>query len=53
MTTALAGWWRRRVQRPTSDVAGGQGVVATELLWSNLPLPHPGRLLEPEVVGCL
>jgi hypothetical protein len=54
MTTAHAGWWRRerRVQRPTSNVAGGRGAVATEVLWSNRPLPRQDRLLEPEAVGC-
>ena len=53
MTTAHAGWWRleRTVQRPTSNVARGQGVVATEVLWSNRPLAHRARLLEPEAVG--
>ena len=55
MTTAHAGWWRRErtVQWPTSNASGGRGAVATEILWSNQPLPHPGRLLEPGVVGCL
>ena len=54
MTTAHAGWWRleRRVQRPTSNVSGGRGAVATEVLWSNRPLAHQARLLEPEAVGC-
>jgi hypothetical protein len=54
MTTALAGWWRRecRVQRPSSNVSGGYGVVATEVLWSTRPLPDQACLLEPEVVGC-
>jgi hypothetical protein len=53
MTTALAGWWRleRRVQRPTSNVARGHGVVATEVLWSNRPLALQARLREPEAVG--
>ena len=53
MTTAHAGWWRRErtVQRPTSNVARGHGVVATEDLWSNRPLAHQGRLLEPGAVG--
>jgi hypothetical protein len=53
MTTAHVGWWRleRRVQRPTSNVARGQGAVATEVLWSTRPLPHQARLLEPEAVG--
>jgi hypothetical protein len=54
MTTAHAGGWRRErtVQRPTSNVSGGRGAVATEVLWSNRPLPHHARLLEPEAVGC-
>ena len=54
MTTAPAGWWRleRTVQRPTSNVSGGRGAVATEVLWSNRPLAHQARLLEPEAVGC-
>ena len=52
MTTAHADWWRREhtVQRPTPDGSGGRGVVATEVLWSNRPLPRQARLLEP-VVG--
>jgi hypothetical protein len=55
MTTANAGWWwrERRVQRPTSNVSGGRGAVATEVLWSTRPLAHQARLLEPEAVGCL
>jgi hypothetical protein len=54
MTTAHAGWCRleRKVQRPTSNVSGGRGAVATEDLWFNPPLPHQARLLEPEAVGC-
>jgi DNA adenine methylase len=34
------GWWRleRSVQRPTSNVSGGRGAVAVEVLWSNRPL---------------
>ena len=53
MTTAHAGWWRREhtAQQPTSNVPGGRGAVATEALWSNRPLPHQARLLEPEAVG--
>jgi DNA adenine methylase len=49
-----AGWWRleRTVQRPTSNVSGGRGAVATEVLWSNRLLAHQVRLLEPEAVGC-
>ena len=52
MTTAHAGWWRRerRVQRPTSNAWGGRGAAATEVLWSNRPLAHQARLLEPEAV---
>ena len=48
------GWWRleRTVRRPTSNVSGGRGAVATEVLWSNRPLAHQARLLEPEAVGC-
>ena len=47
-----AGWWRleRRVQRPTSNVSGGRGDGATEVRWSNRPLAHQARLLEPEAV---
>jgi hypothetical protein len=54
MTTTHAGRWRRerKVQRPTSDPSGGRGAVATEVLWSNRPLAHQARLLEPEAVGC-
>jgi hypothetical protein len=53
MTTAHAGWWRRErwVQRPTSNVARGQGAVAAEVLWSNRPFAYRARLLEPEAVG--
>ena len=53
MTTAHAGWWRRErtVQRPTSNISGGRGVVATEVLWSNRPLALQARLREPEAVG--
>jgi DNA adenine methylase len=48
-----AGWWRveRTVQRPTSNVSGGRGAVATEVIWSNRPLVHQPRLLEPEAVA--
>ena len=55
MTTAHAGWWRRErtPQRPTSNGSGGRGAGATEVLWSNRPLPRQARLLEPEAVGCL
>ena len=54
MTTAHAGWWRRerRVQRPTSNGSGGRGSVATEVRWSNQPLAHQARLLEPKAEGC-
>jgi hypothetical protein len=54
MTTAHAGWWRleRTVQRPTSNVSGSRGAVATEVLWSNRPLAHQARLLDAEAVGC-
>jgi hypothetical protein len=53
MTTAHAGWWRLepREQRPTSNVSGRRGAVATEVLWSNRPLAHQARLLEPGAVG--
>jgi hypothetical protein len=46
------GWWRleRTVQRPTSNVSGGRGAVATEVVWSNRPLAHQGRLGESEAV---
>jgi DNA adenine methylase len=49
-----AGWWRleHTVQRLTSNVSGGRGAVATEVLWSNRPLAHQARLLEPEAVCC-
>ena len=54
MTTAHAGWWRRepRVLRPTSNGSAGGGAVATEVDWSNRPLAHQVRRLEPEAVGC-
>jgi hypothetical protein len=54
MTTAHAGLWQRerRVPRPTSNVSGGRGAVATEVLWSNRPLAHQARLLEPAAVCC-
>jgi DNA adenine methylase len=47
-----AGWWRleRTMQRPTSNVSGGRGAVATEVIWSNRPLAHQARLLDPEGV---
>jgi hypothetical protein len=52
MTTAHAGWWRRerRAQRPTPNVSGGYGAVATEVLWSNCPLAHQTRLLDSKAV---
>jgi hypothetical protein len=54
MTTAYAGWRReRRVQRPTSNVSGGCGAVATEVLWSNRPLVRQVSLGEPEAVASL
>jgi hypothetical protein len=55
MTTAHAGWWRleRTMQRPTSNVSGGRGAVATEVLWFNRPRPRQARLLEPEALVCL
>jgi hypothetical protein len=54
MTPVHVGWWRRerRVQWPTSNVSGGRGAVATEVLWSNRPLAHQARLLKPEAVYC-
>jgi hypothetical protein len=54
MTTAHAGWWRRKrtAQRPTADGSGGSGAVAIEVFWSNRPILHQARLLEPEAVGC-
>jgi hypothetical protein len=53
MTTAHGGWWRRErtVQRPTLNVSDGPGALTTEVRWSNHPLTHRARLLEPEVVG--
>jgi DNA adenine methylase len=47
-----AGWWRleRTVQRPTSNISGGRGAVATEVLF-NRPLVRQGRLGEPEAVA--
>ena len=53
MTTAHASWCpERRVQRPTLNVSGVRGAVATEALWSNRPLAHQARLLKPEAVYC-
>jgi hypothetical protein len=53
MTTAHAGSWRRErtVQQPTSNVEGGRGAVAAEVLWSTQPFAHRARLFEPEAVG--
>jgi hypothetical protein len=55
MTTAHAGWWwwrlERTVRRSTSNVSGGHGAVATEVLWSNRPLVLQAHRLEPEAVG--
>jgi hypothetical protein len=53
MTTAHAGWWRpeHTAPRPTPNASGGRGAVATEVRWSNRPLAHQARLLEPEAVG--
>jgi hypothetical protein len=45
--------WRRlerAVQRPTSNVLGRRGAVATEVIWSNRPLPYQARLLDPEAM---
>jgi hypothetical protein len=55
MTTAHAGWWRRerRMQWPTSNGSWGRGAVASEVLWSNRPLPRQACLLEPEAVDRL
>jgi hypothetical protein len=55
MTTAPVGWWRleRTVQRPTLNVSGGRGAVATEVLWLNRPLVHRVCLFEPEAVCSL
>jgi hypothetical protein len=52
MTTVHVGWWRRErtVQRPTSNVSGGRSAAATEVLWSNRPLAHQARLLDPKAV---
>jgi DNA adenine methylase len=47
-----AGWWRleRTVPRPTWNVSGGRGAIATEVIWSNRPLAHQARLLDPEAM---
>jgi hypothetical protein len=51
MTTAHAGWRReRRVAWPTANGPGGRDAVATEVRWSNRPLPRQACLLEPEAV---
>jgi len=54
MTTAHAGWWRLdyAVQRPPSNGSDGDGTVATEVRWSNRPLPRQAPLLEPAAVSC-
>jgi DNA adenine methylase len=46
------GWWRleRTVHRPTSNVSGGRGAVAIEVIWSNRPLARQAHLGEPEAV---
>ncbi len=41
----------RTVHRPTCNVSGGRGAVATEVLWTNRPLARQGRLGKPEVVA--
>jgi DNA adenine methylase len=43
------GWWRmeRSVHRPTSNVSGGRGAVAVEVLWSNRPLAAQLQLAAP------
>ena len=52
MTTAHAGWrLERKVQRSISKVSSGRSAAATEVLWSNRPLPRQGCLLELEAVG--
>jgi hypothetical protein len=52
VTTAHAGWWRRerRAQGLASNVSGGYGAVATEVLWSNCPLAHQARPLDSKAV---
>ena len=54
MTIAHAGWRRPEyaVKWPTSNGWGSRGAVLTEVLWSNWPLAHQARLLEPAAVGC-
>jgi hypothetical protein len=49
-----ADWWRleRTMQRPTSNISGGRGALASEVIWSNRPLPAQARLLDPETVSC-
>ena len=39
-----------RTVRPTSNVSGGRGAVATEVIWSKRPLAHQARLLDPEAM---
>jgi DNA adenine methylase len=48
-----AGWWRleRTVLRPTSNIAGGRGTAAVEVIWSNRPLPRQACLLDQEVIA--
>jgi DNA adenine methylase len=47
------GWWRadRVVTRPTSNVSGGRGARAVEVVWSNRPLAAQARLLDQEATG--
>jgi hypothetical protein len=54
MTTVQGGRWQRErtVPRPTSNASGRRGAVATEVRWSNWPLPHQAGLLDPEAVSC-
>jgi DNA adenine methylase len=43
------GWWRleRTVHRPTSNVSGGRGAVAVEVIWSNRALAAQLQLAAP------
>jgi hypothetical protein len=45
-------WWRldRTVQRLTSNISGGHGTAAAEVVWSCRPLAHQARLLDPRAV---
>jgi DNA adenine methylase len=47
------GWWRaeRTVMRPTSNVSGGRGTCAVEVVWSNRPLREQLRLDPPSRPG--